>query len=78
MRDVYRGMSLQVARTTALMIPIFSLLDVARRETSYMQSLGGNFVVTAVVSGGTYFCCAPLVIVVTLSVVVHSSHDSMW
>lgn len=62
LRDVYRGVGFQVARTTALMVPIFSVLDMVRQNTALLQSLGGNFVVTALVSGATYLACAPLVI----------------
>jgi hypothetical protein len=51
---------MQVMRTTALLIPIFSVIDVVRRKTDYMQTLTGNFICVATVSGLSYFACWPL------------------
>lgn len=61
LRDVYRGVEFQILRTTALMIPIFSVIDMFRQRTDYLKSYTGNFVITFVVAGGTYCVCAPLV-----------------
>lgn len=61
LRDVYRGVEFQIIRTTALMIPIFSVIDMFRQKTNYLKSYSGNFIITFVVAGGTYFVCAPLV-----------------
>ena len=35
-RDIYRGFGFQVIRTTALIVPIFVMIDVARRKTTLM------------------------------------------
>lgn len=57
---VYRGVHWQMLRTTALLIPIFSSMDVCRRKTTLLQSFAGTFFVTAVSSGLAYIMCWPL------------------
>lgn len=57
---VYRGVHWQMLRTTALLIPIFSSMDVFRRKTTVLQSFAGNFVVTAASSGLASVMCWPL------------------
>ena len=47
LKDIYRGTTYQVIRTTGLLIPIFASLDVFRRKTTIMQTFYGNFFVTA-------------------------------
>jgi solute carrier family 25 carnitine/acylcarnitine transporter 20/29 len=59
-RDIYRGFSFQIIRTTALLIPIFTSLDVARRKTDLLKTLPGNFAVTALASAGAFIICWPL------------------
>ena len=60
LRDVYRGFHYQILRTTVLIIPIFSMLDIFRRETKMLDTLYGNFIVTAGASAVSYFICWPL------------------
>ncbi|RHY84155.1 hypothetical protein DYB37_005196 [Aphanomyces astaci] len=57
---VYRGVQWQLLRTTALLIPIFSILDVARRKTDLTRTLPGNFLVMSGACGVSYLCCWPL------------------
>ena len=59
-KDIYRGVGWQVARTTFLLMPIFSGIDIARRKTDWMNSFWGAFTVTAGSSGGAYLICWPL------------------
>ena len=59
-KDIYRGFGFQVMRTTALLIPIFSIIDIARRRTKMLETLPGNFVVTAGASGLSYLVVWPL------------------
>lgn len=59
-RDLYRGFLYQVYRTAALITPIFCILDYFRRKTDVLNTLMGNFVVTAAASGGAYLLCWPL------------------
>lgn len=59
--NLYRGFFLQAARTTALIVPIFSLVDVARRKTTTMSTLTGSFLVTASAAGASYMVVWPLV-----------------
>jgi hypothetical protein len=60
-RDIYRGFPFQVLRTTALVTPIFTMVDSFRQKTDYMKSLTGNFMVVAGCSGLAYMICWPLV-----------------
>ena len=60
LRHIYRVFFDQVNRTTVLLIPIFTAIDVARRHTSWMTTVTGNFVVTAAASGAAYVVCWPL------------------
>jgi solute carrier family 25 carnitine/acylcarnitine transporter 20/29 len=57
---IYRGFGAQVARTTTLLIPIFVMIDLARRKTQLMTTMLGNFAVTAAASGAAYVACWPL------------------
>ena len=57
---LYRGFPDQVARTTTLLVPIFVTIDLARRNTTLMTTMMGNFVVTALASGCAYVVCWPL------------------
>ena len=57
---LYRGFPDQVARTTTLLVPIFVTIDLARRNTTLMTTMIGNFVVTAMSSGCAYVMCWPL------------------
>lgn len=59
-KDIYRGFQWQVLRSTALLIPIFSSLDIFRRKTDLLTTLPGNFIVTAGSSFAAYFICWPL------------------
>lgn len=59
-KDIYRGFGFQVLRTTALLIPIFSTIDVFRRKTKVLDTFLGNFLVTAGASGAAYLVCWPL------------------
>jgi len=59
-QHIYRGFWWQVIRTTAMLLPIFSVVDIFRRKTQVLNSLGGNFLVTAGACGGAYFFCWPL------------------
>jgi len=59
-KDLYRGVGWQMLRTVALLIPIFSSFDVARRHTAYMSTVAGSFAVTAGASGAAYLLCWPL------------------
>ena len=59
-RDMYRGVQWQMLRTVALLVPIFSTMDYARRKTTFMATLAGSFAVTAAASGAAYLLCWPL------------------
>lgn len=59
-KDIYRGFPFQIVRTTALLIPIFTSLDVARRKTTWLSTLPGNFAVTALSSAFAFVFCWPL------------------
>lgn len=59
-KDIYRGSAYQVLRTTALITPIFSCIDIARRNTSWLDTFIGNFLVTSAASGLSYLLCWPL------------------
>lgn len=59
-KDVFRGFNFQVARTTGLLIPIFTICDCFRRKTDVMKTLYGNFLVTAGASSFSYLLCWPL------------------
>lgn len=59
-KDVYRGVGWQILRTTALLMPIFGGIDIARRKTDWMGSFWGQFGVTAGTSAGAYLVCWPL------------------
>lgn len=58
--DVYRGVGWQVARSTFLLMPIFSIMDYCRRRTDLMKTYTGNFLVMVAASGGSYLLCWPL------------------
>lgn len=60
LKDIYRGFSFQVVRTTALLIPIFSTVDMFRRKTKVLDSLFGHFLVTAAASAAAFLTCWPL------------------
>eukprot|EP01038_Epipyxis_sp_PR26KG_P008439 gene8439-11416_t len=58
--EIYRGFGFQILRTTALLIPIFTIVDIARQKTTLLTTFSGNFFVTAGASGLSYFICWPL------------------
>ena len=60
MKDIYRGFHLQIFRTCALLVPIFSTLDIFRRNTDVLSNFTGNFLVQAGASGAAYLMCWPL------------------
>lgn len=60
LRDVYRGASTQVARTTAMLVLIFVPYDVCRRYTTWFHSLPTQWFVTTLVCGGSYAVAWPL------------------
>lgn len=60
MRYLFRGLHWQLARTTVLLLPIFSAFDVLRRKTTILSTLAGNFIVTFGVVGMSYACSWPL------------------
>lgn len=60
LKDVYRGFHFQIFRTCALLVPIFSTLDIFRRNTDVLSTLPGNFAVQAGASGAAYLMCWPL------------------
>lgn len=59
-RHVYRGFWMQALRTTSLLIPIYSAVDVSRRKTNWMNTLFGGFLVTAASAGLSYLAVWPL------------------
>ena len=59
-KDIYRGFHLQIFRTCALLVPIFSTLDIFRRNTDVLSNFTGNFLVQAGASGAAYLMCWPL------------------
>ena len=69
LKTVYRGLSMQLLRTTTLLLPIFTALDVARRKTNFLKTLTGNFVTTVVIVALSYAITWPFE---TLKNLVHS------
>ena len=59
LQTVYRGLGLQLMRTTALLLPIFTALDVIRRKTDFLKTLHGNFITTLTVVGLSYVLTWP-------------------
>ena len=59
-RHAYRGFVMQALRTTSLLIPIYSAIDVSRRKTTWMDTLGGGFIITAASAGLSYLAVWPL------------------
>lgn len=59
-RFMFRGLHWQLVRTTALLLPIFSVFDVLRRKTTVLSTLAGNFAVTFGVVGLSYAFSWPL------------------
>ena len=59
-KDIYRGLSAQMIRTAFLITPIFAAMDTARRKTTLMTSLPGNFAVATTSCGIAYLMCWPL------------------
>jgi hypothetical protein len=59
-KDIYRGLSWQLLRTTALLLPIFTIVDNARRKTDFMKTTSGAFAVTCGASGFSYLAAWPL------------------
>lgn len=47
-KDIYRGVEFQIVRTTALLLPIFSVIDMFRRKTKVLDSLVGKYTVYTV------------------------------
>jgi len=60
LKDMYRGVSWQLMRTTALISPVFASMDWARRNTQLMSTLQGNFIVSTLSCGFAYAACWPL------------------
>lgn len=60
LKDIYRGLHWQLIRTTALLIPIFTIVDNARRKTELMKTLPGAFGVTCFASGFSYLAAWPV------------------
>jgi solute carrier family 25 (mitochondrial carnitine/acylcarnitine transporter), member 20/29 len=60
LKDIYRGAGWQVARTTVLLIPIFTIIDNCRRKTTWMQTSLGGFAVMSFASGISYLIGWPL------------------
>jgi len=60
MKDIYRGLGWQLVRTTALLLPIFTIVDNARRKSDFMSTLGGAFAVTSFASGFSYLAAWPV------------------
>lgn len=59
--QIYRGLKWQIIRTTTLILPIFTVLDIARREQpEYMKTMQGSFIVTSIASSFFCFLCWPL------------------
>lgn len=51
LNTVFRGFHWQLARTTLLLLPIFTTFDYLRRKTDILKTLSGNFFVTMGVVG---------------------------
>ena len=60
LKNCYRGFTWQVLRTTGLLIPIFTIVDVTRRKTDLFSTFLGTFSVTCGASAISYFVCWPL------------------
>lgn len=58
--EIYRGFGSQALRSTILLMPIFTLLDIFRRHTDMLKTLPGNFAVTFGASSIAYLVCWPL------------------
>lgn len=59
--EIYRGFGFQILRTTSILVVVYSFLDYFRRKTKFMDSLKGNFFVTAGASAVAYVSFWPLV-----------------
>jgi hypothetical protein len=59
-RNAYRGLHWQLLRTTALLLPIYTTLDVLRRKTTALNSLSGNFLCMFLVTGSAYAITWPI------------------
>jgi hypothetical protein len=60
LNTVFRGFHWQIARTTFLLLPIFTTMDFLRRKTDFLNTLAGNAAVTFVVVGVSYAISWPL------------------
>lgn len=60
LRDIYRGLPFQVIRTTALVTPIFTMVDCFRQKTNILKTLWGNFAVVSGCAGVAYMAVWPL------------------
>lgn len=59
-KDVYRGFGTQVMRTTNLLMPLFTMLDIFRNKTDLLKTKIGTFSVTFFVSSTSYLVVWPL------------------
>ena len=60
LKKMFRGFHWQIARTTFLLLPIFSAMDYLRRKTTVLTTLTGNAAVTFGVVGVAYGISWPL------------------
>jgi solute carrier family 25 (mitochondrial carnitine/acylcarnitine transporter), member 20/29 len=59
-RSLYRGLGPQIARTTAMLLAIFVPYDYARRKTSVLSTLSGQFLLVGSVCAASYAVIHPL------------------
>ena len=70
--DVYRGMSMQVLRTTAMLCFIFVPYDICRRYTTWFSTLSGQCIVVTSICAFSYAVCWPFETLKNLAQARHS------